>query len=397
MTKKIKAKQKSWHVKKGVQFEKAKEKDIKRAVYMVILTIAFAGCATALAINFLILYPHKNKGEAFIIKENWIAFALTMVMVTTAVVYSIVYFWTVSKIKFNDAEQKITKVGGIGFIAAFLDTIGVGSFAVTTGLLKGTRTLTDDSLLPGTLNVTFGVSALFEAGFLIGAIKIDPWTLIILVASVIAGTVTSSFFVAKLKNPRVIKLVVGSTLLIVGIVMILTHPDVNVVKTITEADGLHGFLGQGDEWRMIVSAISFFFLGCIMSFGVGLYAPSMAILTLLGMNAAAIFPIMASGASLCMIFGSIKFIKNKKYMEKTGSTMMMAAIFGAITSFLVFFVAIQVGGNVPEEQFMKILKWVAVVVVFYTSTLMLVEYIVGSKKAQALKQERLSKPKLNTQ
>ncbi|ATZ17070.1 hypothetical protein ELUMI_v1c03450 [Williamsoniiplasma luminosum] len=381
---KLKRLSKSTEIQEKIEFEKPREKERKRAVYMLILAIALAGVAGAICINIFLLYPYKNKGVAFSLTQspdNLIAFILMMTLVVTGVIYAIWYFWSVSKIKFNDAEQNTVKVGTIGFVAAFLDTIGVGSFAVTTGLLKGTKTIKDDSLLPGTLNVTFGLSALFESGFLIGAIKVDPYTLMILVVSVIAGTVLGSFFVSRLKNPRIVKLIMGSVLFIVGIVMILTHPDVKVIETISaDQEGFIGFLDKGNEWRMATSAIIFFFLGTVMSFGVGLYAPSMAVLTLLGMKATAIFPIMSAGASLCMIFGSFKFIKSKKYMEKTASTMMMAGIFGAICSFLIFFVGVQMGLGVDEETFGRILKYVAICVVFYASILMLTEYILGFRK-----------------
>jgi len=40
----------------------------------------------------------------------------------------------------------------LGFVVAFFDTLGIGSFAPTTAFLKFQGTLADD-LIPGTLNV----------------------------------------------------------------------------------------------------------------------------------------------------------------------------------------------------------------------------------------------------
>src|ERR1700689_755571 len=49
----------------------------------------------------------------------------------------------------------------LGFVVAFFDTLGIGSFAPTTAFLKFQGKLADD-LIPGTLNVGLNVAALLE-------------------------------------------------------------------------------------------------------------------------------------------------------------------------------------------------------------------------------------------
>jgi uncharacterized membrane protein YfcA len=154
-----------------------------------------------------------------------------MILLITAVVYSTLYFYFTLKLKYNDPNQKRAVVATAGFFGGFLDTIGVGSFGVITGLLKGTKTIKDDSKLPGTLNVALGVSALIESALFVSSIEVDPATLLILLAILILGTFFGAFFVSKIKNPQIVKIVMGVALFVIGILMILTHPQVGIIQT----------------------------------------------------------------------------------------------------------------------------------------------------------------------
>ena len=63
----------------------------------------------------------------------------------------------------NVLEQvSIWKNALIGFVVNFFDVLGIGAFAPQTALLKFTKQ-TDDSVMPGTLNVTNTIPVLIQA------------------------------------------------------------------------------------------------------------------------------------------------------------------------------------------------------------------------------------------
>ena len=55
----------------------------------------------------------------------------------------------------------------IGFVANFLDTLGIGSFAPTSAAFKMTKSV-DDALVPGTLNVGDTIPVCVEAFIFFG-------------------------------------------------------------------------------------------------------------------------------------------------------------------------------------------------------------------------------------
>lgn len=365
--------------------------DFKKRFYfwMMLFAISLVVVVAALIINYLVFYPWKY-GESFSWKKETIfAFVIVMILLIVAVVFCVVYFWFTLKVKYNDPEQKKYIVAVSGFTGGFTDTIGVGSFGVITGLLKGTKCIKDDSKLPGTLNVALGVSALIEAALFVGSIEVEATTLLVLLAVIIAGTFVGSFFVSKIKDPQVIKIFIGIALFMVAILMILTHPQINIINTSNLGDK-KSLIDQ--PWRIIVAAVAFFFLGMIQSFGIGLYAPSMATLSFLGLDQSVVFPIMACGSALCMLPAAYNFIKRKSYLQFTANLIAIFAIFGVVSAFLLVFIGLQMGLGMSESTFNNILKWIAIVVIFYVSISMLTEYTLNKIK---LKNEIKTKELIN--
>src|SRR6185503_8904867 len=56
-----------------------------------------------------------------------------------------------------------------------------------------------------------------------------------------------------------------------------------------------------------------FILGALMTLGVGLYAPSMALISVLGMNPTAAFPIMMGSCAFLMPVAAIQFVRKNAY------------------------------------------------------------------------------------
>ena len=68
--------------------------------------------------------------------------------------FAVVFGLDFSKNKNNLEDNAWSKVISIGFVTNFFDTLGIGSFAPTTALLKGFKQ-TKDRVIPGTLNEVY--------------------------------------------------------------------------------------------------------------------------------------------------------------------------------------------------------------------------------------------------
>ncbi len=116
----------------------------------------------------------------------------------------------------------------VGFITDFLDTLGVGSFAVTTALYRLGNALrkfvpvghgVDDGDLPGTLNVGHTLPTILQALIYINLIEIDAWTLWLLVGASVVGSYLGASLVTKLPK-RFVQIGMGCALLVaVGFIL----------------------------------------------------------------------------------------------------------------------------------------------------------------------------------
>ena len=93
-----------------------------------------------------------------------------------------------------------------------------------------------------------------------------------------------------------------------------------------------------------------------MTAGIGLYAPCMALVYLLGMSPLVAFPIMMGSCAYLMPVASIKFVKEGAY-NKIAS--LAIAIFGLLGVWVAF--------KFVSGLDLTILKWLVVCVMAYTS------------------------------
>src|ERR1700726_2128789 len=74
----------------------------------------------------------------------------------------------------------------IGFVTAFFDTLGVGSFATSTAAYK-LRDLVPVRLIPGTLNVGHAPATIAQALIYTSIVPVDPKTLVLMIVAASAG------------------------------------------------------------------------------------------------------------------------------------------------------------------------------------------------------------------
>lgn len=254
--------------------------------------------------------------------------------------------------KHKNALEKETswwKMGTIGFVTDFFDTLGIGSFAPTVALSKAFKQI-HDRVMPGTLNVAHTIPVVIEALIFITIIEVDPITLISMVTSATVGAWLGAGLVAKLPEKK-IQMFMGVALLVTALIMF---------------SGKMGWMpGGGDSigltgGALIASNVGNFILGALMTTGIGLYAPCMAMLYILGMSAKVAFPIMMASCAFLMPIAAIKFIKEGAY-DRKGS----AAI--AIGGTIAVFIAAYLVKSLPLD----ILRWIVIAVILYTSVTMI--------------------------
>ncbi len=68
-----------------------------------------------------------------------------------------------------------------------------------------------------------------------------------------------------------------------------------------------------DGGRLVIGVVGNFVLGALMTVGVGLYAPCMILVSLLGMNARAAFPIMMGSCAFLMPIAGLRFVERRAY------------------------------------------------------------------------------------
>jgi uncharacterized membrane protein YfcA len=237
----------------------------------------------------------------------------------------------------------------IGLVTDFFDTLGIGSFAPTTAIYK-LRRIVADELIPGTLNVGHTPSAIAEALIFVTAIVVDPLLLVATVGSAAAGAWLGAGVVARLPR-RAIQVTMGAALLIAGAAF--------------TARNLGAFPGGGTAmslagWKFGLAVGINFILGALMSAGIGLYAPCMITLALLGMHPLAAFPIMMGACALLQPVASLRFFQTGKFAWGPALGLAFAGVFGVL-------IAAYIVKSLP----LLWLRWLVVVVIAYTAFAML--------------------------
>ena len=190
----------------------------------------------------------------------------------------------------------------VGVVTDFFDTLGIGSFATTTSLFKLGHVVADENI-PGTLNVGHTLPTLAEAFIYIAVVDVEIETLIAMIAAAVAGAYLGAGVVARW--PRR-KIQIGMGVLLFAAAAIIAFRQLDLVPGGGTAMGLTGP-------RLGVGLAGNFVLGALMTLGIGLYAPCMILVALLGMNPTTAFPIMMGSCAFLMPIASLRFVRSGRY------------------------------------------------------------------------------------
>ncbi len=238
---------------------------------------------------------------------------------------------------------------GLGAVTDFFDTLGIGSFAPTTAYMK-LRKMAPDSYFPAILNAGHALPTVTQALIFITLVQVDPALMIACIVASCAGAFIGAPIVQSAPT-RLIQGVVGVALLIAALLYALSN--LGLMPGGGEA------LSLPPLW-FAIAVTGHFVMGVLMMFGIGLYAPSLVLLSLLGLNPIAAFPIMMGSCAFLMPVASLKFIRS----ERIDLRIVLGIALGGIP-------AVLVAALVVKSLDLVTLRWLVVVVVLYAAGLLL--------------------------
>jgi uncharacterized membrane protein YfcA len=238
---------------------------------------------------------------------------------------------------------------GIGAVTNFFDTLGIGSFATTTAIFRALR-IVPDRFIPGTLNVGHTLPTVAQALIYTTIVRVDMLTLFALIAAAVLGAWLGAGVVASWPKEKV-QIGMGAALLGAALLMFMTQMSM--------------FPGGGDALgvrgtKLAIGIAVNFALGALMSLGIGLYAPCMILVSLLGMNPTAAFPIMMGSCAFLMPVGSLRFIRERCYGLRAALGLAIGGVPGVLLA-----------AFIVKSMPIYAVRWLVIVVVVYTALTML--------------------------
>ena len=237
----------------------------------------------------------------------------------------------------------------IGFVTDFFDTLGIGSFATTSTAFKMLHVVPDERIV-GTMLIGHSIPVVVQAFIFLVAVQVDP----VVLASLIAVSVFGSWIGAGIatKLPRgPIQIGIGIGLLAAAFFMLMgqfgAFPSAGTALTLSPG-------------KFAIALVLNFLLGALLMLGIGSYAPSLILFSLLGMDPRAAFPIMMGSGAMMAMAGGLRFMKAGRFDTRAALGLTLGGIPGVL-----------VAGLLVRSLPLSVLRWTVVAVVVYAATIML--------------------------
>jgi uncharacterized membrane protein YfcA len=243
----------------------------------------------------------------------------------------------------------------IGFLVNFFDTLGIGSLATTTATFKGLRMVPDERL-PATMLVGLALPVAVQALIFISAIQIDPMLLLLMIVTALVGGWLGAGIVSRLPR-RPIQLGMGSALLLAALFMTVVQLNRMPVG------GTALSLGGSALWLALgVNVV----LGALLMLGIGNYGPTFVLLSALGMDPRAAFPIMMGSGAFAAMLGCMAFVRRRRVVNQPALGLTIGGIPGVLVAALLV-TSLPIG----------LLRWLVIAVVVYAAISMVRSAIQG--------------------
>lgn len=237
----------------------------------------------------------------------------------------------------------------LGFVTNFFDSLGVGNFAPTAAVFRMMR-MVPDAQIPGTMNVGHTLPVVLMAFLFISSVEVEPWTLGSMIGAAVVGAWVGAGVVARLPR-RAVQVGMGVALLLAAVLMTSGMLRGNPVGGTA--------LGLSPGALAVAVPISVL-LGALNTLGVGLYAPCMILIALLGMDPKAAFPIMMGSCAFLMPVGSVRFVRENAYSLRPALGLTLGGL-----------PAVLIAVYLVRELSLDLLRWLVVGVATYAALLML--------------------------
>src|SRR5881409_117214 len=237
---------------------------------------------------------------------------------------------------------------GVGAFTNFFDTLGIGSYATTTTLFRFFK-IVDDRVIPGTLNVGHALPTVVQTFIYTSIIPVDVITLFAMIGASVLGAWLGAGVVARWPR-RTVQIGMGMALLVAAGLMFMTQ--LKLFPGGGEALGVAGV-------KLVIAVVVNFMLGALMTLGIGLYAPCMILVSLLGMNPKAAFPIMMGSCAFLMPVGGLRFIREQSYSLRAAFGLALGGIPGVVLA-----------AYIVKELPLDAVRWLVIAVVIYTAVSM---------------------------
>lgn len=247
----------------------------------------------------------------------------------------------------------------LGAITNFFDTLGIGSFAPTMAWFKF-RKLVPDRLIPQTMLVGHSLPSVLQAFIflILLGLLVDPVLIVGCAVALMLGGLAGVPLVTRTKV-WMIQLIVAIALLIAAILYTMSN------LKMMPAGGVASSL----PLELTIIAISAnFILGILLNYGIGHYAPSLVMLSLMGLDPRLAFPIMATGGALTIAGAGTRHVLIGHLDLKIAT----AIVIGGIP-------AVFLAAFIVKEMPLEMLRWLVAVVVLYASAVMFRAAFVGRR------------------
>jgi len=251
----------------------------------------------------------------------------------------------------------------LGAVVNFFDTLGIGSFAPTTAWFRF-RKMVPDRLIPPTMLAGLTPPAMAESiiFLILLGVAVDPMLLFGCAIATLLGGLVGAPLVARAKV-WIVQFTVAVGLVLAAVAYAMTN--------------LHLFPGGGTAtglpmWPSIAAIVASFGFGLLANFGVGNYAPTLVMLSLMGMDPRLCFPIMATGASLMGAGAAARHVK----IGQIDLRIVLGLAIGGIP-------AVLVAALIVKSMPLELLRWLVFVVVLYAAVVMFRAALVGRREHSA--------------
>jgi uncharacterized membrane protein YfcA len=264
---------------------------------------------------------------------------------------AVVYIWILLTACIRDHAAPRGEAVALGAITNFFDTLGIGSFAPTMSWMKF-RKLVPDHDIPPTMLAGHSLPTFVQSGvfLVLLGVQVDPILLLGCIIAMVAGGYVG-VPIARRAPTKVVQLVVAFALLAAAVFYILANLDLMPIGGTAASLPL--------PYTVVAIAVHFV-LGILLNFGVGAYAPTLAVLSLLGMDPRLAFPIMTSAGAFSMGVSGIRLVRARDVDLR----IVLGMVLGGIP-------AVLVAAFLVREMPVTMLRWLVVVVVLYAATLLL--------------------------